>query len=228
MGRLDTHLVKKGLIPTRSRAKRAIVYGLIKVNGKIIQKPAYAIKPTDQIEILNEIAMKPQGYWKLHAITNLMNQKIFTATDIVLDLGSSAGGFLEFAAQRCQQVYGIEISDEFAHILYQLKQKYPNVSIRIVDVFVFDPLQNPVLEPLDIILNDLTLDPVVSIKALAIFLPFLKKQGYILMSIKIGKYDSEICKKYVHDKFKTLNLSILHILDIDPDKEEFHLLAQKQ
>ena len=113
MGRLDILLVEKGLIPTRSRAKRAISYGLVKVNGKIILKPAYSTKPSDQIEILDEIATKPMGYWKLHAITDVFNMKIFTPDDIVLDLGSSAGGFLEFAAKQCKKVFGIEVSEKF-------------------------------------------------------------------------------------------------------------------
>ena len=228
MGRLDIFLVEQGLIPTRSRAKRAISYGLVKVNGKIILKPAYSTKRNDQIEILDEIATKPMGYWKLHAITNIFNLKIFTPNDSVLDLGSSAGGFLEFAAKRCKKVVGIEISQKFAPNLHQLEAKYPNISVLIVDVFTQDAKQLPLNEQFDIILNDLTLDPVESMKIFLKFLPLLQKRGHIIMSIKQGKYSSKKCIKFIENSFDRVDLSILRILDIDPDKKELHVIAQKQ
>ncbi len=228
MGRLDLYLVDKKLIPTRSRAKRAIICGLIKVNGEIEKKPSHKVKEGDVIEILSEIATKPVGYWKLHAIYNLLGFELINSKDIVLDLGSSAGGFLEFAAQRCQKVYGIEISDQFAHILYQLKQKYPNISVLLADVYEFDPQQNPIIEQIDLILNDLTLEPVESLKILFKFLPLLKKRGYLIISIKLGTHSSKECLKYIEKKFARADLSISKVMNIDPDKKEIHILAQKQ
>lgn len=228
MGRLDIFLVESGLIPTRSRAKRAIVFGLIKVNGKIIHKPAYSVKKNDNIEILNEIATKPVGYWKLHAINNLINLKIFTSNDIVLDLGSSAGGFLEFAAKYCKKVFGVEISDNFEPILNQLKKQYSNISVLIADIYTLEPKKIPMIEQIDIILNDLTLEPAESMKIFLRFLPLLKKRGYIIMSIKQGKYSLNKCKIFIENAFNKVNLSILRILDIDPDKKELHVIAQKQ
>lgn len=228
MGRLDTFLVKNNLIPTRSRAKRAILYGLIKVNGKIIRKPASSVKKSDKVEILNELATKSVGYWKLQAILNSIDLELFKSTDRVLDLGSSAGGFLEFVAKRCQKVYGVEISDEFAPQLYQLKQKYPNISVQITDAFKLDPQIIPDFGQIDTILIDLTLDPSDSIKILEKFLPSLNPQGYVLMAIKLGDISPKECKKNVKNSFEILNLNILRILDIDPEKKELHFIAQKQ
>ena len=225
MPRLDTVLVETGLIPTRSRAKRAILCGLIKVDGQIIQKPSHSTKSYSKIEVINEIALKSVGYWKLHAISNLSTVNLFNPTDVVLDLGSSAGGFLEFAAERCKKVYGIEISEEFAPILLGLKQKYPTIELYIADVFSFDP---QTLDQLDLILNDLTLDPTASIKILAKYLPALKVRGYIIMAVKQGKSSQENCKKFIQDQLKNLNLKLEKFLDIDPDKKEFHLIAIKK
>jgi 23S rRNA (cytidine1920-2'-O)/16S rRNA (cytidine1409-2'-O)-methyltransferase len=225
MPRLDTALVETGLIPTRSRAKRAILCGLIKVDGIIIQKPSHSVKINSKIEVLDEIALKPVGYWKLHAIANLINLKLFNPSDVVLDLGSSAGGFLEFAAERCKKVYSIEVSEEFAPILSELKQKHPNIELFIEDALTFNP---QLLDQLDLILNDLTLDPAFSIKVLAKYLPALRIGGYIIMSVKQGKSSPENCKKLIQDRLRTLNLKLEKFLDIDPDKKEFHLLAVKQ
>jgi len=224
MPRLDTFLTETKLIPTRSRAKRAILCGLIKVDGAIIRKPSYQVKIDSKIEIINEIALKTVGYWKLYAITNSINFQIFNSTDIVLDLGSSAGGFLEFAAERCEKVYGIEVSEEFTPNFLELRQKYPNIEIFIADAFTFDP---NVIEQVNILLNDLTLNPVDSVEVLSRFLPILKEEGYIIMVVKHGKNPPETCKEYIQNIFKVLGLKILQFLNIDPDKQEFHLIAIK-
>jgi 23S rRNA (cytidine1920-2'-O)/16S rRNA (cytidine1409-2'-O)-methyltransferase len=227
MVRLDTFLVEQEFIPTRSRAKRAILYGLVQVNATIIQKPAYSVKKTDTISILDE-ATKPVGYWKLRAIQTLMNAEILSSSKVCLDLGSSAGGFLEFAAEHCKQVYGVEVSDQFAPPLYQLKQKYPNVSVLIADAFLLNPLHYPELQQIDVLLNDLTLNPVDSVQALQKFLPLLKDHGYIIMAIKQGRHPLQKCKKYIKSIFLALHLHILQILNLDPDKQELHVVAQKR
>ncbi|MFX1294483.1 MAG: S4 domain-containing protein [Promethearchaeota archaeon] len=228
MGRLDIYLVELGLIPTRSRAKRAILYGLIQVNGKTIKKPAYSVKKKDKIEVISEIATKPVGYWKLHVINNLFKIEIFNSKATVLDLGSSAGGFLEFAATHCKRVFGVEISNKFTPILYQLKKQYTNISILISDVYMLDSEKNLKIDQVDIILNDLTLEPIESTKILLKFLPLLKKRGYIIMSIKQGKYSLNKCKIFIENSLIKADLNILKILDIDPDKKELHIIAQKQ
>jgi len=159
MTRLDIFLVENKLISTRSRAKRAIIFGLIKVNGKIIQKPSYSIKSTDHIEILSEIASKSAGYWKLYALTRKFNTTIFNTTDRVLDLGSSAGSFLEYAAEHCKEVFGIEVSSEFAPKLHQLEQQHLNISVLVADVFTLNLEELSKIKEVDILLNDLTLEP---------------------------------------------------------------------
>ncbi|MHA1129427.1 MAG: S4 domain-containing protein [Candidatus Helarchaeota archaeon] len=227
MGRLDTYLVESGLIPSRSRAKRAILYGIVKVNDQIIRKPAYMLKTADRVEVISEIATKPMGYWKLHFLCKILNLTLFSSTDIVLDLGSSAGGFLEYAAERCQQVYGIEVSDQFAPILHQLKQKYSNIVILIADAFLLDPQKNLAPKEIDLILNDLTLAPAESVKILIKFLPFLKKRGHLIISIKQGTYSTNRCKLFIENALTKQNLHIIRILDIDPEKKELHVIAQK-
>lgn len=225
MPRLDTFLTETQLIPTRSRAKRAILCGLVKVDGETIRKPSYHVKPASKIEIMNEIALKPVGYWKLYAISNSVDFPIFNSKNIILDLGSSAGGFLEFAAERCNKVYSIEFSEEFGPILFELKQRYRNIEVFIADAFTFDP---NAIEQVDIILNDLTLTPVDSVRVLSRFLPILREGGQIIMSVKLGKNSPEICKNYIQKKLELLSLKILQFLDTDPEKKEFHVIAYKQ
>lgn len=102
---------------------------------------------------------------------------------MVLDLGSSAGGFLLYASEKAKKVYGIEYSREFEEQLRGIERRRPNVKVFIADAFTFDI---SLLPELDIILNDLTLPFSSSMTALKRFLPKLKKGGLVLFVHKLG------------------------------------------
>ncbi|MCS7144179.1 MAG: S4 domain-containing protein [Archaeoglobaceae archaeon] len=178
--RLDLWLVRGGYFKTRSRAKIAIKKGMIKVNGVVITKPSAEINEGDKIEVL---ADKPRGYWKLKQLDEKFG--IFKGGEIVLDLGSSAGGFLLYASEKAKFVYGIEFSREFEETLKEL-ESLENVKIFIEDAFKFDLSK---IESVDIILNDLTLPFASSMTALKRFLPKLKPEGRILFVHKLSKKD---------------------------------------
>ena len=94
--RLDEFLVKHNFISSRSRAKRAIMQGLVRVNSKIITKPSYNVTDIDKIEILEPHAEYPEGYWKLREIHTRIDKQLIKKGDIVIDLGSSAGGSVSY------------------------------------------------------------------------------------------------------------------------------------
>jgi len=100
--------------------------------------------------------------------------------------------------------------------------------VLIADAFLLDPLHHPELHQIDVLLNDLTLDPVDSVQVLRKFLPFLKEHGYLIMAIKQGRYPLQKCKNYIKSVFLTLHLHILQMLTLDPDKQEVHVVAHKR
>lgn len=169
--RLDVLLVKKGFFKSRNRAKIAIKKGLVIVNGAVAKKPSIEVCFDAEIEVLND---KPLGYWKLKELDDKF--RIFEGNEVVLDLGSSAGGFLLYASERAKFVYGIEFSRNFEPLLREIEQK-GNVKVFIEDAFKFDIEK---ISEVDLILNDLTLPFSSSLKALKRFLPKLKDNGKIL------------------------------------------------
>jgi 23S rRNA (cytidine1920-2'-O)/16S rRNA (cytidine1409-2'-O)-methyltransferase len=177
--RLDLWLVKNGFFKTRSRAKIAIRMGLVKVNGQTVTRPSAEISEDAVIEVLDD---KPAGYWKLKELDEKF--RIFRGGETVLDLGSSAGGFLLYASERARFVYGIEFSREFEDLLREIEGKRENVRVFIDDAFKFDVER---LESVDVILNDLTLPFSSSMIALKRFLPKLKPEGKILFVHKLNK-----------------------------------------
>ncbi|MEM4945358.1 MAG: S4 domain-containing protein, partial [Archaeoglobaceae archaeon] len=129
--RLDLWLVKEGYFKTRNRAKIAIKQGLVRVNGVVVKKPSAEVNESYMIEVLDD---KPAGYWKLKHLDETFG--IFKGDEVVLDLGSSAGGFLLYARERAKFVYGIEFSKEFEEALKEL-ESLGNVKIFIEDAFKF-------------------------------------------------------------------------------------------
>ncbi len=206
--RLDVLLVKKGYFRSRNRAKEAIKRGRVTVNDRVVTKPSADVDINSKIEVHDRDV--PRGYWKLKMLDEAFN--LFSGKEVVLDLGSSAGGFVIYASEKAREVYGIEFSHEFEGVLREIERQKPNVRIFIADAFTFDPRNLP---KLDVILNDLTLPFSSSMVALKRFLPRLKPSGKVLFVHKSG--DGE--------EVNFEGFSILDHLASRDRKEEYYLLS---
>ncbi|MEM1579267.1 MAG: S4 domain-containing protein [Archaeoglobaceae archaeon] len=205
--RLDVLLVRRGFFKSRNRAKIAIKKGLVIVNGAIAKKPSMEVGIDAEIKVLDD---KPLGYWKLKELDEKF--RIFEGNETVLDLGSSAGGFLLYASERAKFVYGIEISREFEPFLREIEQK-GNVKVFIENAFNFDIEK---ISEVDLILNDLTLSFSSSMKALKRFLPKLRSDGKILFVHKTEFEDA------IFDDFEILWKEFSK-----EKKEAYYFLRQK-
>jgi 23S rRNA (cytidine1920-2'-O)/16S rRNA (cytidine1409-2'-O)-methyltransferase len=177
--RLDVLLVRRGFFTSRSRAKEAIRRGFVLVNGNRVTKPSAFVDIDAKIDVLQP--ERPRGYWKLKEIDERFN--LFSGNEVVLDLGSSAGGFLLYASERAKEVYGIEFSREFEEQLREIERRRQNVKVFIADAFTFDV---SLLPELDVILHDLTLPFSSSFRAMRKFFPKLKNGGIVLFVHKEG------------------------------------------
>lgn len=180
--RLDIFLYKQGYFESRSMAKEAIKKGLVKVNGKIVRKPSRDIRGNEKIEVLG--GGRPRGYYKLKMLDEKFN--LISENDVVLDLGSSAGGFVMYASEKAKFVFGIEFSREFEERLRRVEAERSNIRIFIDDAFKFDTSKLP---DLDVILCDLTLEPEDAITVLLRFVSKLKTSGKVLFVSKNNHID---------------------------------------
>ncbi len=174
--RIDEWLHAGGYFESRSRAKIAVRKGLVLVNGRKV-KPSHNVTGNERIDVLTE--SYPAGYYKLKELDELWG--VFTGNEVVLDTGSSAGGFLLYAGEKARMVFGIEYSREFESELRRIENERENIRVFIADAFTFD---TSILPDLDLILCDLTLEPEDSLKALRRFLPKLKKGGKVVFVSK--------------------------------------------
>ena len=179
--RLDKYLVLKGYFSSRERAKEAIKKGFVLVDGLIVRKPSFNVTNNIKVEVYFDVN-KPRGFWKLMNIDDAF--KLFKGNEVVLDIGSSAGGFLQYASEKSRFVFGIEVSERFKGTLKEIERKKKNVKIFIEDAFKFDVNTLPIL---DLILLDVSLDPEIALKILIRFLPKLKVGGKVLFVVKTGE-----------------------------------------
>jgi 23S rRNA (cytidine1920-2'-O)/16S rRNA (cytidine1409-2'-O)-methyltransferase len=97
--RLDELLVRRGLFPTRSRARDAIVRGVVRVDGRSVTKPG---QPTGQDAML-DIDDPAQAYVSRAALKLIAGLDAFgldPAGRMALDVGASTGGFTQVLLER--------------------------------------------------------------------------------------------------------------------------------
>ncbi|MDQ1255296.1 MAG: rRNA (cytidine1920-2-O)/16S rRNA (cytidine1409-2-O)-methyltransferase [Euryarchaeota archaeon] len=216
--RLDAYLVDMGYFKSRGRAKSAVLAGNVKVNGTPVTKVSRDVSTDDVIEVTEGLD-QPQGYFKLKLVQE--ETSILKPGDRVLDLGSSAGGFLLFASEIAGYVKGIEFSRDFRSELGKIAFERENVEVMFGDIFTV-PLNLISERPVDVILSDMTLEPEDSIKALSRVLPLLKEGGKLLQVIKIPKKKNP---KPILSKIENLGLEVQQV--IGSEKQEIYVVARK-
>ncbi len=220
--RLDSYLVETGFLKSRGRAKRAIEEGKVKLNGVVCTKPSKNVSVNDKVDIEEGLDM-PRGYFKLKAIQERTG--LIRKGDNILDLGSSAGGFLMCAAEVLEgtgHIHGIEFSRDFRQELGQIAHDNENVSVMFDDVFTVDIDRIPGA-PFDVLLSDMTLEPLDSVKALKRICPLLKEEGRLLQVIKIPKNKT---KMPVIKKIRSAGFDIIDM--IEPERQEVYFIAVKK
>ncbi len=214
--RLDEYLVSEGLAASRARAKRLIERGLVRVDGKPAAKPSQKVEYGRSVTVEGEDM--PEGYHKLKSIQE--QSGILREGDVVLDIGSSAGGFLTYASGIASRVVGIEFSRAFEGPLQEVEKGHPNVSVVFEDAFTVDV--GKLDGPYDVILNDMTIEPAASINVLKRFLPLLKEHGRVLQVVKLGPAGNH---EPMVKKLEETGLKVAKV--IRPEKMEAYLIAEK-
>ncbi len=219
--RLDQYLVSAGYFTTRQKAKEAVKRGFVKVDGRTVRKPSKDVRGDERIDVLCE--ERPRGYWKLKELDGMFG--LLSEKDVVLDVGSSAGGFLMYCAERCERVVGIEVSEAFREQINGIVSRFSNAEVIFEDVFRIDPEKLP---EFDVMLVDLTLEPEDSFKAMSRLLCRLKEGGRVLFVVKGMRVDDrEKAEKLLrelqekHD-FKELRVKKVAVLD----RNESYLLLE--
>lgn len=112
--RLDKELVERGLVPTRSQAESFIKLGEVKVNDKVINKPGFLVSNDDNIQLTTKEQYVSRAGLKLASVVQKLNLNFKDKT--VLDVGSSTGGFTDYALQHgAARVVAVDVGSNQLH-----------------------------------------------------------------------------------------------------------------
>ncbi|MBB5752088.1 TlyA family RNA methyltransferase [Prosthecomicrobium pneumaticum] len=97
--RLDQALVARGLVPTRARARDAILRGHVRVAGRLADKPGTSV-PHDAELAIDDPASAYVSRAALKLVAGLDAFGYDPAGRVALDLGASTGGFTQVLLER--------------------------------------------------------------------------------------------------------------------------------
>jgi 23S rRNA (cytidine1920-2'-O)/16S rRNA (cytidine1409-2'-O)-methyltransferase len=130
--RLDQQLVKLGLVTTRSQAESYIKLGEVKVDGVVVTKPGFQVGQNDKVEVTAEAQYVSRAALKLASVAEAL--KLDFKDKVVLDVGSSTGGFTDYALQHgAKKVIAVEVGTNQLHHSLQGNDKielYEQTDIR--------------------------------------------------------------------------------------------------
>lgn len=112
--RLDIALTQRGLVASRSQAESWIKLGKVTVNGKTITKPGFSVFAHAMITLDAPEQYVSRAGLKLASVVQLLAVDFKGRT--VLDVGSSTGGFTDYALQHgAEHVYAVDVGTEQLH-----------------------------------------------------------------------------------------------------------------
>jgi len=113
--RLDKRLVELGLVSTRSQAESYIKLGEVKVAGQgVITKPGLQVSADNRIELTADEQYVSRAALKLASVASALKLNFKDKT--VLDVGSSTGGFTDYAIKHgAAKVIAVEIGTNQLH-----------------------------------------------------------------------------------------------------------------
>lgn len=112
--RLDAELTARGLVVSRSQAESWIKLGKVTVNGEVVRKSGHFVNEASNIKLTATEQYVSRAGLKLASVANLLGVSFKDAT--VLDVGSSTGGFTDYALRHgAQKVYAVDVGTEQLH-----------------------------------------------------------------------------------------------------------------
>lgn len=111
--RLDHLMVARELVTTRSQAESYIRLGVVKVDGKVQTKPGYFVDERSKVGLHSDQYVSRAGL-KLASVSLALGLNF--KDKLVLDVGSSTGGFTDYALQHgAKKVVAVDVGTNQLH-----------------------------------------------------------------------------------------------------------------
>lgn len=112
--RLDQALVSSRLVATRSQAESYIRLGKVTLNKKVVTKPGSVVREGDSIDLTTKEQYVNRAALKLASVSEALGLDF--NNKVVLDVGSSTGGFTDYALKHgAQKVIAVDVGTGQLH-----------------------------------------------------------------------------------------------------------------
>jgi 23S rRNA (cytidine1920-2'-O)/16S rRNA (cytidine1409-2'-O)-methyltransferase len=197
--RLDQSLVERGLCQSREKAKRAVMAGLVRVNGQVARKASDGVNDSDAVELAEAEKFVSRGGYKIeHALKHFqINVDGLTA----IDLGASTGGFTDCLLQRgAVKVFAVDVGQ--GQLDWKLRNDPRVVVMERANARTLTPGQFPQpFLPADLAVIDCSFISLRKIlpAAIALVKPFGKVVALIKPQFEAGKQEADRGKGVITD-----------------------------
>jgi 23S rRNA (cytidine1920-2'-O)/16S rRNA (cytidine1409-2'-O)-methyltransferase len=112
--RLDVAMAAQGIVASRSQAESYVRLGQVKVNGQPVTKSGQMVEETDEIQLLANEQYVSRAALKLKSASEAF--KLDFKGKTVLDVGSSTGGFTQYALSHgAIKVFAVDVGTDQLH-----------------------------------------------------------------------------------------------------------------
>ncbi len=150
--RLDVLLVNNGFAESREKAKRTIMAGLVRVNGRLEDKPGQSFDVESEIQVVGkECPYVSRGGLKLQKA--IEDWGVDCTDAYCIDMGASTGGFTDCMLQHgAAKVYSIDVG--YGQLDYKLRTDSRVVNMEKTNIRYLDT--DLIEEPIDLISIDVS------------------------------------------------------------------------
>lgn len=132
--RIDEVMVQNGMVQSRAHAARLIKMGRVTSGGMVARKAGQLVYPNDHIEILGGENYVSRAGFKLASVAKKLDIRF--KDKVMLDVGSSTGGFTDYALQHgAKKVIAVDVGTDQLHPSLRVNRKielYEKTDIRDV------------------------------------------------------------------------------------------------
>jgi 23S rRNA (cytidine1920-2'-O)/16S rRNA (cytidine1409-2'-O)-methyltransferase len=129
--RLDVVMVERGLAATRTQAQALIMAGQVSADGRRLEKPGMVVDENLQLHVKDQPRYVSRAGDKLASVAEALDLDF--GGKVVLDVGSSTGGFTDYALQNgAAQVYCVDVGT--GQLSYKLRQDERVVVMEQTDI----------------------------------------------------------------------------------------------
>jgi 23S rRNA (cytidine1920-2'-O)/16S rRNA (cytidine1409-2'-O)-methyltransferase len=235
--RLDILLVDLGHAPTRTQAQAIIMAGLVSAEGRRLDKPGMMVDEKAVLSVKERPRFVSRAGEKLASVAEKL--KLSFHDTVVLDVGSSTGGFTDYALQNgATKVFAVDVGT--GQLSYKLRQDERVILMEQTDIRDAALPDEPDIAVIDVSFISLTkiLEPVRDlVREGGLIVAMAKPQfeaGRALADkykgvIPVGAERDEVLKtlkSWIQERFEILDEADSGVTGASGNLEHFYLLRE--